>query len=245
MSNSNFNSSNPFMSDTLIDQTLDQSMSDRMTISGAISKTFILFAILLVSSTISYVIPNNVFMWTGIIGGLIVVITARFKPEWSGWLAPTYAFLEGLFLGTISFFYASQFKGIVFQAITLTLAVLLFMLIAYKYRWIRVTEKFRSIIFASTAAIATFYLIAIIANFGFGFQMPMIHSNGWLGIGFSLFVVGLASMNLLLDFDNFEKGEQYGAPKYAEWLFGMSIMVTIVWLYVEILRLLSKISSRD
>ena len=245
MSNSNFNNSNPFISDSLIDQTLDQSISDKMTINGAISKTFILFGILLVAAFISYLVPNNIFLFTGMIGGLVTVIVARFKPQWANWLAPTYAFLEGLFVGTISFIYASQFHGIVFQAVTLTLAVLFFMLMAYKYQWIRVTEKLRSIVVASTAAIATFYIISIIANYGFGFQMPMIHSNGWLGIGFSLFVVGLASMNLLLDFDNFEKGEQYGAPKYAEWLFGMSIMVTLVWLYIEILRLLSKLSSRD
>ncbi len=245
MSNKNYESSNPFMKDSAFETPLDYYGAETMTISGAINKTMILFGILLLTSVAGYAFPNPYFMIGGAIVGLVLAIVAAFKPSRSTWIAPAYAAVEGLFVGSISAIYAAMYNGIIFQAVTLTLAVLFFMLMAYKYQWIVVNNKFRNVIMASTAAIATFYIISMIANFGFGYQMPMIHSNGWLGIGFSLFVVGLASMNLLLDFDNFDRGAQSGAPKYMEWYCGMSIMITIVWLYLEILRLLAKLSSRD
>jgi uncharacterized YccA/Bax inhibitor family protein len=140
--------------------------------------------------------------------------------------------------------YAAAFDGIVFQAITLTLAILFFLLMVFKYRWIEVTSNFRTGVMAATAGIAILYLLSFALSF-FGIHIPFIHEGGMIGIGFSLFVVGLASMNLLLDFDTFEKGEQQGAPAYMEWYAAMGLLITLVWLYVEVLRLLAKLSSRD
>lgn len=238
--------SSPFMNEERFAKqgTVTNTFEARMTQTGAVNKTIILVGIMLLTAAISIVFPNPIFTLVGAIGGLICAIWAGYQPQKSNMLAPAYAAFEGLFIGTISMMYAAAFDGIVFQAITLTLAILFFLLMVFKYRWIEVTSNFRTGVMAATAGIAVLYLLSFGLSF-FGINIPFIHEGGWIGIGFSLFVVGLASMNLLLDFDTFEKGEQQGAPAYMEWYAAMGLLITLVWLYVEVLRLLAKLSSRD
>jgi uncharacterized YccA/Bax inhibitor family protein len=157
--------------------------------------------------------------------------------------APIYAVLEGLFLGGISAIFEMSYPGIVIQAVALTFGTLFCLLAAYKSRLIKVTENFKLGIVAATGAICLIYLVSIIMGF-FGASIPMIHSSGPLGIGFSLFVVTIAALNLVLDFDFIERGSEMGAPKYMEWYGAFGLVVTLVWLYIEILRLLSKLRRR-
>lgn len=217
--------------------------SDIMTISGAINKTLILSAILLVTSALSFMMPTMFLLIVGVIGGLIAVLVATFKPHTSPIAAPVYAGFEGLALGTISAFYAGMMDGIIMQAVALTLGTSISMLLLYKSGLITVTQKFRSGVMMATGAIFFMYLIGFVGSL-FGWQMPMLHSNGLLGIGISLVIIAVAALNLLLDFDNFDKAAESQAPKYMEWFCGLSLMVTLVWLYLEFLRLLSKL-NRD
>jgi uncharacterized YccA/Bax inhibitor family protein len=174
-----------------------------------------------------------------------VVIIAAFKRHLSPTLAPIYALLEGCFVGGITAIYGAAFGGgIVFQAVTLTFAVLFMMLFLYKTGIIKVTEKFRSGVMMATGAILLVYIINLVLSF-FGMSVPFLHEGGMMGIGISLLIIGVAALNLLLDFDNFEKGEQFGAPKYMEWFCAMGLLITLVWLYIEILRLLAILSGRD
>ena len=165
-------------------------------------------------------------MIVGAIGGFIAVLVASFKPHTSPIAAPVYTALEGLFVGSISAIYASQVQGIVLNAIALTFGTLLLMLVLYKYRIITVTDKLRSGIIIATGGIALVYLIAFIFQL-FGYNVPYIHEGGLMGIGFSLLVIAIAALNLLLDFDNFEKTEQFRSPKYMEWFCAMGLMVYI------------------
>ena len=154
-----------------------------------------------------------------------------------------YAIAEGLFLGAISAVYEAQFHGIVLQAVMLTIGVLLAMLGLYTTRIIQPTQKFMMGVFAATAGIALVYLVTIVLGF-FHINVPFIHSNGLMGIGFSVFVVIIAALNLIIDFGVIEQGVAARAPKYMEWYSGFGLLVTLVWLYLEILRLLSKLASR-
>ena len=239
---------NPFFNEKSLLKNMDTSMSvtqeEKMTVTGAINKSFILLSILLITGSYGWLSPSPTVIIVGAVGGLVCAIWASFQPQKSSWLAPSYAAFEGLFVGAISAMYAHAFHGIVFSAITLTISILFFLLMAYKYEWIKVTQKFRTGVMAATGAIAIVYLLTFVLSL-FGIQVPFIHDNGWLGIGMSLVIVGVAAMNLLLDFDNFDAGERMGAPKYMEWNAAMGLLITLVWLYLEILRLLSKISSRD
>jgi uncharacterized YccA/Bax inhibitor family protein len=222
-----------------------------MTIQGTVNKTFLLLIISLFSATMVW---NKFFtsadpalimpwMWAGIIGGFIIAIITIFKKEWSAMTAPIYALLEGLFLGGISSIFEAQFPGIVVQAVALTFGVLFTLLLAYKSGLINPTQNFKLGVVAATGAIALFYFISIILSF-FGVRLAMIHGSGPLGIGFSIFVVIIAALNLVLDFDFIERGAESGAPKYMEWYGAFGILVTLIWLYIEILRLLSKLNSR-
>lgn len=218
--------------------------TERMTVQGAINKTLILGAIMLLTSLIGFSMANPLFMWGGAIGGFIIVLICAFRPQNSPTLAPVYAGLEGLFVGSISAVYATFFNGIVFQAITLTMAVLFLMLFIYKSGIIKVTNKFRTGVIMATGAILVVYLLNFVLSL-FGINLPYLHDGGIIGIGISLVIVGIASLNLLLDFDNFEKGEKHGAPAYMEWFSAMGLLITLVWLYIEILRLISLFSSND
>ena len=215
---------------------------EKMTVQGAINKSMILFVILLLTSAYSYMNPSTLFFYGGLFGGLGIVLFSVFKKEWSPYLAPMYAAVEGLFVGSVTAMYASLMDGIIFNAVSLTFALLFLMLFLYKMEIIKVTEKFRSGVIMATGAVVVVYLVSWILGM-FGVNLPFLHEGGLMGIGISLVIIAIASLNLLLDFDFFEKGAQAGAPAYMEWFAGMGLLITLVWLYIEILRLLSYLSS--
>jgi uncharacterized YccA/Bax inhibitor family protein len=179
----------------------------------------------------------------GMIGGLICSIALIFKKEWAPVLAPAYSILQGLFVGGISAYFNSLYDGIVMQAILLTFGILAGLLFLYKAQIIRVTENFKLIVASATMGIAITYGISMLLRL-FGMDVPLIHSNGIVGIVFSLICVATASANLVMDFDFIEEGANRNAPKYMEWYGAFGLMVTLIWLYIEILRLLSKLRSR-
>jgi uncharacterized YccA/Bax inhibitor family protein len=183
-------------------------------------------------------------MLIGLIGGFICAMVTIFKKEWSAVTAPIYALLEGLFLGGVSALLDLRYPGIAMQAVGLTFGTLFVLLLAYRSGLIHVTQKFRLGVVAATGGIMVFYLLQMLLGF-FGMRFTSINGAGPIGIGFSLIVVGVAALNLVLDFDFIEQGVQAGAPKYMEWYGAFGIMVTLVWLYLEILRLLSKMRSRN
>ncbi|MFM2393997.1 MAG: hypothetical protein RLZZ546_1979 [Bacteroidota bacterium] len=240
-----FKSRNPIVNEKAIAKTITygngyQEMDDVTTVEGAINKSLILFGILMLTATISFMMPSSLLLIAGGIGGFIAVLVSSFKPHTSPIAAPVYAAFEGLFIGTLSAMYGAMFQGIVLNAASLTLATLLLMLLLYKYKVIKVTQKLRAGIMIATAAIFVVYLISFILRL-FHINVPYIHQGGAIGIGFSVFVIGLAAMNLLLDFDNFEEAARQRAPKYMEWFCGLGLLVTVVWLYIEFLRLLAKL----
>jgi uncharacterized YccA/Bax inhibitor family protein len=253
-----FKSGNPAFNEKTFQQSLVVNQSEVMTERGTLNKFFLLFLLVMGTASITW----NAFsqgkdvsswLWIGLIGGLITAIVLIFKPVWAGFLAPVYALFEGAFIGGISAMYNFAFKGaetagttggIVMQAVGLTFAVVIAMFALYRFRIIKATEKFKSVIIIATAGIAIFYLLAMGLRL-FHIDMPLIHSSGTLGIVFSLVVVCIAALNLILDFDRIETGAAMGAPKYMEWYGAFGLLVTIVWLYLEILRLLSKLSSRN
>jgi uncharacterized YccA/Bax inhibitor family protein len=190
----------------------------------------------------------STLMMVGIFGGLIAAIAIIFKPTWAPYVAPAYGLLEGLFIGGISVLMNEAFKksypGLVMQAVGLTFGVSIAMFLLYNFRIIRATEKFRSIIFSATLGIGIFYLITIVVGW-FGVSLPFMYDASPMGIGISLFIVAIAALNLILDFDMIEKGAEQGAPKFMEWYGAFGLMVTIVWLYIEILKLLSRFARRN
>jgi uncharacterized YccA/Bax inhibitor family protein len=216
--------------------------SDTMTIQGAINKSFILFGLLLLTAVWGFQSPNKIFLIGGAIVGFILVIISVFKKEYSYILAPAYALVEGLVVGTVSAMYAGLGGGIVIQAISLTVLVLFIMLVIQKTGLIPVTEKFRMGVIMATGGIALLYILTMVLGF-FGIHIPYIHEGGPIGIAFSIGVIGIASLNLLLDFDFIIKGQEYKAPKYMEWFSAMGLMITLIWLYFEMLRLLSKLKN--
>ncbi len=220
----------------------------RMTISGAVNTTFFLLTLLIGAAAWTwylYASGTNVvpWIWGGAIGGFGVAVVTIFKPNVSMYTAPLYAILQGLFLGGFSSLLESRYPGIVIHAVGLTIGTLLCMLIAYRSGIIRVTEKFMLGIVAATGAIALIYIVDILLYL-FGASVPFVHSSGSVGILFSVFVVVIAALNLVLDFHFFELGARNGAPKYMEWYAAFGLLVTLVWLYLEILRLLAKLRER-
>ena len=213
---------------------------DGMTVNGAVNKTLLLFSMMMATTSIAWFMPSTFLLYVGAGGGLVVLIAAAFKPHLAPFLAPLYALLEGLAIGTISVMYATAFEGIVLQAVGLTFGTLFMMLAIYKSGLIKVTEKFRMGVAMATGAIMILYLFGWIGQI-FGFEVAMLHDSGMFGIGISAVIIVVASMNLLLDFDMFERGEKQGAPIYMEWFAAMGLIVTLVWLYIEFLRLLSKL----
>lgn len=223
-----------------------------MTVEGTVNKVAFLGLIVFVAALYTW----NTFMETrditsimpqmaiGGLGGFGVAFLLIFKKRLAKYLAPLYALLEGLFLGGLSAIMELKFPGIVLQALLLTFGILFSLLFLYRARIIRVTETFKKIVITATLGVGVVYLISFIGGF-FGFEIPMIHSNGTWGIVFSLVVVAIASMNLVMDFDFIEEGARMHAPKYMEWYSAFGLMVTLIWLYIEILRLLAKLNSRD
>ncbi len=222
------------------------SVSDQMTISGAVNKTAISLVLLVGAGYFTFNAGGMVFMFPALIGAFIVSLITIFKKEWSPITVPIYALLEGAVLGGISFVFNTQYEGIVSTAILLTLSILVALLMAYQSGWIKPTENFKLGIFAATGGIALMYLVNFIMGFfgsGLGVLNPMNSSP--MSIGISVVIVIIAALNLVLDFDFIEEGAERGAPKYMEWYAAFGLLVTLVWLYLEILRLLAKLNSRD
>lgn len=223
-----------------------------MTEKGTLNKFFLLFLLVMASASLTWkafydgvaVMP---WMMGAMILGFVVALVIIFKKEWAAYLTPVYGILEGVFLGGISAIYNNAFAktapGIVMQAVLLTFGAVIAMYLLYRFRVIKATEKFKSIIFTATAGIAIFYVLSMVLRL-FGIDIAFLHEGSTMGIVFSLFVVAIAALNLILDFDMIEKGVAAGAPKYMEWYGAFGLLVTIVWLYLEILRLLAKLSSR-
>ena len=218
---------------------------DVMTIQGTVDKTGISIALLIFAGYFAYVPDGFLFMIVGGLGGFIVAIVTILKKTWAPITVPLYAMLEGLLLGSISYMYGQMFEGIVLNAIILTVSILISLLFVYKSGLIQVTENFKLGIAAATGGIFLVYIFSFIGSF-FGMSLSFLDpTNGSLiSIGGSLFIVIIASLNLVLDFDFIEEGAEKGAPKYMEWYGAFGLLVTLVWLYLEILRLLAKLNSR-
>ncbi|MBS7255005.1 Bax inhibitor-1/YccA family protein [Flavobacterium branchiicola] len=256
----NFNSKNPFLSDkrfssnavSKADEVHHAQIIDynqEMTLSGTINKTAILFLLLCGSAMITWWMAfqqMNIMplAFGGAIIGLILVVISAFKPQASPYLAPGYAVFEGLFIGGISAIFEARYPGIVMNAVAATLVTFLVCLGLYKFKIVKVTETFKSVVVASTLAIATYYLISWVVSMFTSWQ-PVHYGNSMMSIGISVFVIIIAALNLFLDFDQIEKGVQQRMPRYMEWFGAMGLIITLVWLYIEFLRLLSKLSSKD
>jgi uncharacterized YccA/Bax inhibitor family protein len=219
-----------------------------MTIGGTVNKVGILLVLMLIPA--AYMWNKVLTAWEpsqamgpamlGALGAFVVALITIFKKTWAPVTAPIYAVLEGLFLGAISGVFHQKYPGIAMQAIALTMGTLFTLLLAYRSGIIRATENFKLGVVAATGGIAMLYLVNIVMGF-FGASIPFIHESGTFGILFSLFVVVIAALNLVLDFDFIESGAAAGAPKYMEWYAAFGLMVTLVWLYLEMLRLLGKL----
>ncbi|MCS6820268.1 MAG: Bax inhibitor-1/YccA family protein [Microscillaceae bacterium] len=221
-----------------------------MTLQGTINKTLALSVLLVAGAgyavwQMTTIANPYTLMWLSIGGGLVVALVTSFRPDWAPVTAPIYAVLEGIALGVISFFFEQIYPGIVAQAIGLTMSVFVVMLLGYKAGVIRATETFRSIVVSATMAIFVVYLMTWILRM-FSWEVPYIHGSGIIGIVFSLIVVVVAALNLILDFDFIEQASEDGSmPKYMEWYAGFGLLVTLVWLYIEILKLLAKLRNDD
>lgn len=243
-------SGNPMFTSETFDETIIEGSVPKMTLQGTVNKVGISLILVLISAAFTW---NQYFSFgpssiTGLtIGGsligLVFALITIFKKTWAPITAPLYALSKGFALGGISAMYEAQFGGITIQAVTLTFATMFGLLFAYKTGIIKPDKNFMLMVFAGTFAIFALYLVNFIMMF-FGASIGFIHSNGLFGIGFSLLVVCIAALNLVLDFDYIEQGAENNAPKYLEWYGAFSLMVTLIWLYLEILRLLSKLRSR-
>jgi uncharacterized YccA/Bax inhibitor family protein len=252
-------SSNPTLKESIYQGTIFEGMAiDRtgtMTIKGTLNKFGFLMLGMLASAVFAWkyaVTGRNIMplLLISVFGGMILGIIMARKPKTSAYLAPAYALLEGLFVGSISAYFeygmmaSGGYSGIVFQAVGLTFITSAVMYALYYFKVIKVTQKLRSIIVIATISVGVFYLITWILGLAFNIYIPFLYQNSALGIGFSILMVGLAAFNLLLNFDAIENGVQMGAPKYMEWYSAFGLLVTLVWLYLEMLRLLAKL-SRD
>jgi len=252
-------SSNPVFGKNIFNQSATTSGDGVMTVNGTINKTGLMLLIVVFAATFTWrkffgaidpttpgVMPQGIMVWTmvGAIGGLITALITTFSPRRAAMTAPIYAVFEGLFLGAVSAMFEAMYPGLVMRAVSLTFGVFFIMLLLYRSGTIRATQRFRTIILAATGGIALVYLGSFIAGL-FGVNISFLHDSSPLSIGISLFVVAIASLSLILDFDLIEQGANARAPKYMEWYGAFGLMVTLIWLYLEMLRLLSKFASRD
>lgn len=239
-----FRSGNPALADATF-RGLPRVAGEAMTLQGTVNKTGLGLLVLVAGAALTWNMANpTLLMIVGLFGGLVLGLVTAFKKTWAPITTTPYAFLEGLLLGGVSRMYATQYEGIVPMAVGLTFGTLAALLAAYTSRLIRVTDNFRLGIVAATGGIALFYLVSMVLGF-FGIRIPYIHEAGPIGILFSLVVVAIAALNLVLDFDFIERGSAAGAPKYMEWYGAFGLLVTLVWLYLEMLRLLAKIMGRS
>lgn len=244
-------SANPALNKATFINISATSIEGTMTIQGTVNKVFIMLFLVVIAASYTWKFMGSqnlsalsAYMIGGAIGGFIVAIITVFKKTWAPFTAPVYAVLEGLFLGGISAYFDAKYPGIVINAVALTFGTLFALLFAYKSGRIKVTQNFRLGVVAATGGIAFAYFFSFILGM-FGINLGFIHGNGILSIIISLVVVVVAAMNLVLDFDFIESGAKSGAPKYMEWYGAFGLIVTLVWLYIEFLRLLAKLSSRN
>lgn len=248
-----FQSGNPTLSEKIFNRSIEADVNGTMTVRGAIAKFGFLMLMVVAGAAYTWHLYGTyqddtmtTLMWVGIIGGLITALIISFKPTTARYLAPLYGLLEGLFVGAISAVlndaFAKKYPGLVMQAVGLTIGVAFAMYLLYNFRVIRATQRFKSIVFGATAGIALFYLITMVLRL-FHVELPFMYDASPLGIGISLFIVAIAALNLIMDFDMIEKGAEMGAPKYMEWYCAFGLLVTIVWLYIEILKLLSRLAN--
>jgi uncharacterized YccA/Bax inhibitor family protein len=222
--------------------------SDVMTIGGTVNKSFLGLVILMVTASYTWNLGVGdprvaVFTTVGLLGGFVVALVTAFRQTWAPYTTPAYAALEGLALGGISIGFETRYPGLVSQAVFLTFGTLAALLVAYRSGLIRPTENVKLGIVAATGGIALVYLVGFVMSL-FGASIPLIHGSGTIGIAFSIVVVCVAALNLVLDFDFIEQGAERGAPKYMEWYAAFGLLVTLVWLYLEMLRLLAKAQER-
>ncbi len=244
-------SANPVLTKSVFSTAREKAGVETMTIRGTVNKVFLMLLLVVLGAgyTWKFMGTGNIsamqtYMLIGGIGGFITALITVFKMSWSPITAPVYSVLQGLFLGGISAFFDAKYPGIVINAVALTFGTLFALLAIYRSGIIKVTDNLRLGIVAATGGIAIAYFLSFILGF-FGINVGFIHSNGTMGIIFSLVVVVVAAMNLVLDFDFIERGAEAGAPKFMEWYGAFGLMVTLIWLYIEFLRLLSKLSSRN
>jgi uncharacterized YccA/Bax inhibitor family protein len=241
-------SGNPVLTQNTFKNLSISGTADAMTISGTVNKMLLALVLLMATAIWTWNLPAGDpriggLMILGIGGGFVAAIVTVFKKTWAPYTVPVYALLEGLALGTISAMFERMYPGIVSQAIFLTFGTTGALLLAYRSGWIKATENFKLGVFAATGGIALIYLLSWVLSW-FGTTIPLIHGNSTFGILFSLFVVVIAALNLVLDFDFIEEGAEKGAPKFMEWYGVFGLLVTLIWLYLEILRLLAKLKSR-
>ena len=244
-----FESGNPTLSQKIFSRSAAETSTEVMTVRGTINKFGFLLLMVMAGAIFTWQSEPErmmMFMWIGLIGGLISSLIIIFKPTLAGYIAPAYGILEGFFLGALSAIlneaFAKRYPGLIMQAVGLTFGVAIAMFLLYNFRVIKATQRLKSIIFTATAGIAIFYLIAMVLRL-FHVNLPFMYDASALGIGISLFVIAIAALNLILDFDMIEQGASMGAPKYMEWYGAFGLLVTIVWLYIEILKLLSRFAN--
>jgi uncharacterized YccA/Bax inhibitor family protein len=248
-------SANPALGDRFLaerDLAGARTSAGAMTLGGTVNKTAMLLVMIVLAAsytwrmTLDAETPGQAAPWMigGLVGGLVFAMITIFRKTWAGITAPLYAICSGLMLGGISAMFESRFPGIAMQAVGLTFGVLFSLLLVYRLGIIKATENFKLMVVSATGGIFILYMVSFVMSF-FGASIPFIHSSGLLGIGFSLFVVCIAALNLVLDFDFIENGAEQGLPKYMEWYGAFGLVVTLVWLYIEILHLLAKLQSRD
>ena len=226
----------------------DLTTGGTMTIMGTVNKTAFSLLLLMTTALFTWNMPvgdprSSGLMIFGMLGGVVLALITVFKHQWAKFTVPAYALLQGLALGGISKYFETMYPGIVNQAVMLTFGTLGALLLAYRSGIIKATENFKLGIIAATGGIAFVYMISWVLSW-FSVSVPVIHSNSNMSILFSIGVVIIAALNLVLDFDFIEEGSEKGAPKYMEWYGAFGLLVTLIWLYLEILRLLAKLSSR-
>ncbi len=223
--------------------------NNTMSVNGAVNKSFILLFVLLTSALFTWYMAFNgqnpiPLAIAGAIIGFVMVLIAIFKPAYSQYLAPAYALFEGMFIGGISFIFEAMFPGVVIQAVGATFVTFIVCFLLYRFKVVKVTEQFKSIVIAATMAIATYYVITWLLSWIIGYQ-PVHYGSSLMSIGISVAVIVVAALNLFLDFDLIEKGAQKRLPKHMEWFGAMGLMITLVWLYIEFLKLFAKLAARD
>jgi uncharacterized YccA/Bax inhibitor family protein len=245
----NMPSQNPLLSQSVIEKA-PMVYSAPMTVQGAVNRTAVLLSLVMIAATFSWTragdghLDSNLLTTAGGVLGFVFCLVTVFKKEWSPVTAPIYSLCQGLALGGVSASLNRAYPGVALQASLLSFGVLFALLGAYRFGWIRASEKFKAVVIASTLGVGLVYLVSMAANLLFGVQIPFLHGSGDAAMLFSLAVIVIAAMNLIVDFSFFEEAAAASAPRYMEWYAAFGLMVSLIWLYLEILRLLSNLSRR-